>query len=396
MNNMKADTVPPVVRYSVQDMYRKPVEDEIYQAMTIAATSDLYWEVKVNVLSFWEKVIEQQMSDQGMIDGVFPNVTFSKENRKIVTLTSEVIKLRLNKALEELARLGCLQWKTCQRRKCEYGAFFVTFIALGQLISPRSHFLLHVKVQLQKGKSTRYNEDLFILSSVDLPPKNRRPLKLTESNRDLKDLLPALLSGIYDCDLQVVHKAVAITQSLLDLLYKNGVSPTNTAAVNPDKKLKITNGCKDICSPSEKTFNRSISESQVSLFNQEFAENLFSIGSPPDNMSETPPHSLEQVDDSSTSNSPARVIETIVFDSDINLLSKVYHRSMSVSNQAPNPSHRSITAKEFLLILGNINLNNLVAERNRWLDYYSDNLDSLLDDLISSHREPGQNIIDCY
>nr|CAD7400462.1 unnamed protein product [Timema poppensis] len=315
MNNMKADTVPPVVRYSVQDMYRKPVEDEIYQAMTIAATSDLYWEVKVNVLSFWEKVIEQQMSDQGMIDGVFPNVTFSKENRKIVTLTSEVIKLRLNKALEELARLGCLQ---------------------------------------------------------------------------------ALLSGIYDCDLQVVHKAVAITQSLLDLLYKNGVSPTNTAAVNPDKKLKITNGCKDICSPSEKTFNRSISESQVSLFNQEFAENLFSIGSPPDNMSETPPHSLEQVDDSSTSNSPARVIETIVFDSDINLLSKVYHRSMSVSNQVPTPSHRSITAKEFLLILGNINLNNLVAERNRWLDYYSDNLDSLLDDLISSHREPGQNIIDCY
>nr|CAD7256857.1 unnamed protein product [Timema shepardi] len=294
---------------------RKSVEDEIYQAMTIAATSDLYWEVKVNVLSFWEKVIEQQMSDQGMIDGVFPNVTFSKENRKIVTLTSEAIKLRLNKALEELARLGCLQ---------------------------------------------------------------------------------ALLSGIYDCDLQVVHKAVAITQSLLDLLYKNGVSTTNTAAVNPDKKLKITNGCKDICSPSEKTFDRSISESQVSLFNQEFADNLFSSGSPPDSMSETPPHSLEQVDDSSTSDSPARVIETIVFDSDINLLSKVYHRSMSVSNQAPNPSHRSITAKEFLLILGNINLSNLVAERNRWLDYYSDNLDSLLDDLISSHREPGQNIIDCY
>nr|CAD7568552.1 unnamed protein product [Timema californicum] len=299
----------------VHQKFMKSVEDEIYQAMTIAATSDLYWEVKVNVLSFWEKVIEQQMSDQGMIDGVFPNVTFSKENRKIVTLTSEAIKLRLNKALEELARLGCLQ---------------------------------------------------------------------------------ALLSGIYDCDLQVVHKAVAITQSLLDLLYKNGVSTTNTAAVNPDKKLKITNGCKDICSPSEKTFDRSISESQVSLFNQEFADNLFSSGSPPDSMSETPPHSLEQVDDSSTSDSPARVIETIVFDSDINLLSKVYHRSMSVSNQAPNPSHRSITAKEFLLILGNINLSNLVAERNRWLDYYSDNLDSLLDDLISSHREPGQNIIDCY
>nr|CAD7426734.1 unnamed protein product [Timema monikensis] len=217
------EAVEKLLRYLMNrcvkpDLMKKPVEDEIYQAMTIAATSDLYWEVKVNVLTFWEKVIEQQMSDQGMIDGVFPNVTFSKENRKIVTLTSEVIKLRLNKALEELARLGCLQ---------------------------------------------------------------------------------ALLSGIYDCDLQVVHKAVAITQSLLDLLYKNGVSTTNTAAVSPDKKFKITNGCKDICSPE----------------------------SPSDSMSETPPHSLEQVDDSSTSDSPARVIETIVFDSDINLLSKVYHRN---------------------------------------------------------------------
>jgi hypothetical protein len=78
-------------------------------AMAFAAMSDLHWEVKINALQFWEKVIERQMSDQGMIDGVFPSVTFSKENRKIVTLTENEIKLRLNKVLGELGRTRCLQ-----------------------------------------------------------------------------------------------------------------------------------------------------------------------------------------------------------------------------------------------------------------------------------------------
>jgi hypothetical protein len=80
--------------------------------MAYAALSDLHWEVKVNALVFWEKVIERQMSDQGMIDGVFPSVTFSKENRKIVLLTENEIKLRLNKVLGELARIRCLQVST--------------------------------------------------------------------------------------------------------------------------------------------------------------------------------------------------------------------------------------------------------------------------------------------
>ncbi|GLH12645.1 Uncharacterized protein GBIM_17360 [Gryllus bimaculatus] len=87
----------------------KSVMDEVFKTMVIAAVKDLHWEVQVNALDFWQKVIEQQMSNQGMIDGVFPSVTFSKENRKIVTLTAKEIKVRLGKVLEELARLGCLQ-----------------------------------------------------------------------------------------------------------------------------------------------------------------------------------------------------------------------------------------------------------------------------------------------
>jgi hypothetical protein len=91
--------------------------------MAFAAVSDLHWEVKVNALQFWEKVIQRQMSDQGMIDGVFPSVTFSKENRKIVLLTEDEIKLRLNKVLGELARNRCLQVSVHKlRRACRFPA----------------------------------------------------------------------------------------------------------------------------------------------------------------------------------------------------------------------------------------------------------------------------------
>ncbi|KAK6643019.1 hypothetical protein RUM43_004522 [Polyplax serrata] len=82
--------------------------ESFYEIMTFTATCDLHWEVKVNSLLFWQAVIQRIFADQGMIDGSFPKVTFSKENKKIVTLTNDEIKLRLSKALTQLSRIGCL------------------------------------------------------------------------------------------------------------------------------------------------------------------------------------------------------------------------------------------------------------------------------------------------
>lgn len=87
---------------------RPEVEQTFYQIIGRSATYDLHWEVKVNALCFWEKVIQRFLANQGMIDGFFPSVTFSKENKKIVTLTNEEIRLRLNKVLIELSNIGCL------------------------------------------------------------------------------------------------------------------------------------------------------------------------------------------------------------------------------------------------------------------------------------------------
>lgn len=78
------------------------------EVMTEAAVLDLHWEVKVNALEYWRHFIKSHFTDQGMLDGSFPNVTFSKEHRKIVALDEYEIKRRLNKALEELAKQSCL------------------------------------------------------------------------------------------------------------------------------------------------------------------------------------------------------------------------------------------------------------------------------------------------
>lgn len=82
--------------------------DMIFSVMAHCAVNDFYWEVKVNALNFWRSVICRQFTHQGMIDGTFPAVTFSKEHKKIITLTDKEIQLRLRKVLNELSLRGCL------------------------------------------------------------------------------------------------------------------------------------------------------------------------------------------------------------------------------------------------------------------------------------------------
>lgn len=82
--------------------------ESIYEALSISAIHDLFWEVKVMAIEFWHCVIKRQLQYQGVIDGGFPSVTFSKENKKIVTLTQKEITLRLTKVLAKLSIFGCL------------------------------------------------------------------------------------------------------------------------------------------------------------------------------------------------------------------------------------------------------------------------------------------------
>lgn len=56
----------------------------LYRNMSAAALSDLDWEVKLQALEFWQVIIDESLTQQGMLDGAFPELTFSKEKQKIV------------------------------------------------------------------------------------------------------------------------------------------------------------------------------------------------------------------------------------------------------------------------------------------------------------------------
>lgn len=80
----------------------------LYEHMVSSALADFHWEVQLSALKFWRMVIHSLLSDQGMLDGTFPPVTFSRETRKIVTLTENEIQKRLIRILYELSSIGCL------------------------------------------------------------------------------------------------------------------------------------------------------------------------------------------------------------------------------------------------------------------------------------------------
>ncbi|TGZ49773.1 BRCA1-associated protein required for ATM activation protein 1 [Temnothorax longispinosus] len=105
---VRREAVTLIKELYVHQNWSKEVINSMLRAMCIAAVFDLHWEVKTNALSFWDHFVKSHLTDQGMLDNCFPNVTFSKEHRKIVALNETEIKRRLNKALDELARQSCL------------------------------------------------------------------------------------------------------------------------------------------------------------------------------------------------------------------------------------------------------------------------------------------------
>ncbi|XP_064535581.1 uncharacterized protein LOC135426436 [Drosophila montana] len=81
-------------------------KNTLFSTLNYCVVGDHHWEVKVNALCFWRMEFNRQFNNQGMIDGAFPTVTFSKEHKKIVTLTGREVKLRVAKVLAEVQQYG--------------------------------------------------------------------------------------------------------------------------------------------------------------------------------------------------------------------------------------------------------------------------------------------------
>lgn len=81
-------------------------KNTLFSTLNYCVVGDHHWEVKVNALCFWRMEFNRQLNNQGMIDGSFPTVTFSKEHKKIVTLTRREVRLRVAKVLAEVQQYG--------------------------------------------------------------------------------------------------------------------------------------------------------------------------------------------------------------------------------------------------------------------------------------------------
>lgn len=127
---------------------------QIYDTMSQTAIIDLHWEVKLNALDFWEKVIVNHLQNQGMIDGSFPNVTFSKEHRKIVTLNDAEVQNRLNKVLIQLSECRCLTvLVTAMRDDCDIEVSKKAVSIANKLAGLLKNYKVTVKSQVNKAVS---------------------------------------------------------------------------------------------------------------------------------------------------------------------------------------------------------------------------------------------------
>ncbi|KAL1489929.1 hypothetical protein ABEB36_013855 [Hypothenemus hampei] len=83
---------------------------KIYDVMVKAALNhNVDWEIREQSIKFWDKVMSICLERQGMSDGNFPSVIFSKEDRKIIHLDDHEIRKRLIHALESMSQTGCFK-----------------------------------------------------------------------------------------------------------------------------------------------------------------------------------------------------------------------------------------------------------------------------------------------
>jgi BRCA1-associated ATM activator 1 len=281
--------------------------DLIFSILAHCAVNDHYWEVKVNALDFWNSVMCRQFVHQGMIDGTFPAVTFSKEHKKIITLTDKEIQLRLRKVLNELALRGCLG---------------------------------------------------------------------------------ILLACLKDSDLEVVRKTVAVMEKFMGYLNKyNFIEEYNKSKNGEASSSKIPVIDSNYADFEER--NLAHVNGSVVRNNADFSKTLeVSISSNSQEHSDCKPDET--------------IIESIVKDQDINLLSHVYKSNLNVDcngvklgliDENLYKKFASVTADKFLNEVTKINLKTLIDNKSEWL-MQSETFSSLLDDVLCSFGHVVD--LDCY
>ena len=261
--------------------FRKPAIDAMNRIMVEAAVLDLHWEVKVNALEFWRHFIHSHLTDQGMLDGSFPNMTFSKENRKIVALNESEIKRRLHKCLDELARQNCL------------GVLLATL-------------------------------------------EDSSDLAVSKTSADIITKLKVILVKYK------VHEPQAPIPSAKD-----------SAIIDSAYVKDISNNSK----PAQDVTNRENS---------------------------------------------TNVIDEIADANDSNLLSSLYQNSLKMNSESEIAKPEKlqyisgVTKDIFLRTILAKDIEAYIEERERWLQNYTNSIESILEDIVTAHQSKDINSMDCY
>jgi hypothetical protein len=203
-----------------------------------------------------------------------------------------------------------------------------------------------------------------------------------------------LLSALRDHDLQVVYKAADIIMTLNKVLMRHGLVPNADA---PQPLPDLVSNC---VKPTNSNF-KGVYDS--------FGCEVNSCLTPTNKTNHTRTTNMDSGEGeiatvrSRLTDDSDEVIESIVNETDINLLADFYRDYLNVGNNASSvttdfsfDSEVNVSAKEFLSAISKLNLSEMVTQKTQWLDYCSNNLGSLLDDILSSHADTESNAMDCY
>lgn len=108
---IRQEATATLVAISSHQQLPSNIVEVLFSTMAHLATNDLYYGVKIQAIGFWKAYLEELFHNQGALDGKFPKETFSREYKKIVQLTPDQIKTRLDKIMfsyEEKGAFGVL------------------------------------------------------------------------------------------------------------------------------------------------------------------------------------------------------------------------------------------------------------------------------------------------
>ncbi|XP_017074716.1 uncharacterized protein LOC108110239 [Drosophila eugracilis] len=223
---VRAEAIITLMKIYEHRKIHNKYKNTLFSTLNYCVIGDHHKEVKLNALNFWRREFYRQFSNQGMIDGSFPTVTFSKEQKKIVTLTEKEIQTSIAKVFGEVQ---------------QYGYFGVLLKCLREETSMEVLELLIMGVRILKEKFERYKgmmEEIEMrspLSESDLPTfsfphqpqqtpiSNQAPINSSEADEVIESILNSqdaqLLEKAFETQMQINEEGGTAEKRHIDEFY---------------------------------------------------------------------------------------------------------------------------------------------------------------------------------